>query len=120
MVSESTGIVLPWEQQAIRGDEMPDGLGYADQILYLCLRMLYAQKKLGVIDRDTAILEKKKLLDEYRCYDFQQKMGDEWVQVIKDTELARAAFRKDPTIENAWNLIHIIEGRKPNAAQYCI
>lgn len=117
MADTATGIVLPWEQQAIRGDEMPDGLGYADQILYLCLRMLYAQKKLGVIDRDTAILEKKKLLDEYRCYDFQQKMGDEWVQVIKDTELARAAFRKDPTIENAWKLIHIIEGRKPNAAQ---
>ena len=25
MVPESTGIILPWEQQAIRGEEMPDG-----------------------------------------------------------------------------------------------
>lgn len=112
MVSESTGIILPWEQQAIRGEEMPDGLRYAEQILYLCLRMLYAQKKLGIIDRDTAILEKKKLLDEHQCYDFQQKMGDEWVSVIKETELARATFRKDPTIENAEALVEIIEGRR--------
>lgn len=112
MADNATGIVLPWEQQAIRGDEMPDGLGYADQILYMLLRSLYAQKRLGIIDRETAIREKKKFLDEYRCYDFQQKMGDEWVQVIKDTDLARAAFRKNPPIENAWNLIHIIEGRK--------
>ena len=112
MADNATGIILPWEQQAIRGEEMPDGLRYAEQILYLCLRMLYAQKKLGIIDRDTAILEKKKLLDEYQCYDFQQKMGDEWVAVIKETELARATFRKDPTIENAEALVEIIEGRR--------
>ena len=112
MADNTTGIVLPWEQQAIRGEEMPDGLRYAEQILYMCLRMLYAQKKLGIIDRDTAILEKKKLLDEYQCYDFQQKMGDEWVAVIKETELARATFRKDPTIENAEALVEIIEGRR--------
>ena len=112
MADNATGIVLPWEQQAIRGEEMPDGLRYAEQILYLCLRMLYAQKKLGIIDRDTAILEKKKLLDEYQCYDFQQKMGDEWVAVIKETELARAEFRKNPTAENAEALVEIIEGRR--------
>ena len=111
MADNATGIVLPWEQQAIRGEEMPDGLRYAEQILYMCLRMLYAQKKLGIIDRDTAVLEKKKLLDEYQCYDFQQKMGDEWVAVIKETELARAQFRKEPTVENAWKLIDVIEGR---------
>lgn len=55
MADNATGIVLPWEQQAIRGDEMPDGLGYADQILYMLLRSLYAQKRLGIIDRETAI-----------------------------------------------------------------
>ena len=112
MADNATGIILPWEQQAIRGEEMPDGLRYAEQILYLCLRMLYAQKKLGIIDWDTAILEKKKLLDEYQCYDFQQKMGDEWVAVIKETELARAEFRKNPTAENAEALVEIIEGRR--------
>lgn len=113
MVSESsTGIVLPWEQQAIRGDELPNDLDYPDQVLYLQLRMLYAQKRLGIIDRDTAILEKKKLLDEYKIYQFNWRMSEEWTQIIKLTELARAEFRKNPTVENGFELIKIIEGRR--------
>ncbi len=107
-----TGIVLPWEQKAIRGEEMPDGLGYPDQILFLNLRMLYAQKRAELIDRDTAVREKKKLLDEYRAYQYREKMGDEWVEVIKQTEAARAEFRKNPSIDTASKLVDIIEGRK--------
>ena len=107
----STGIVLPWENAAIRGDEMPDGLEYPDQILFLQLRMLYAQKRQGIIDRDTAIKEKKKLLDEYKIYQFRDSMEKEWVEIIKLTELARAEFRKDPSVENGMKLIQIIEGR---------
>ena len=107
----STGIVLPWENAAIRGDEMPDGLEYPDQILFLQLRMLYAQKRQGIIDRDTAIREKKKLLDEYKLYQFRDSMEKEWVEIIKLTEMARAEFRKDPTVENGMKLVQIIEGR---------
>lgn len=110
MVSES-GVVLPWEQQAIRGEEMPNGLEYPDQILFLCLRMLYAQKRAGIIDRETAVREKKKLLDEYRVYQYREKMGDEWVQVIKDTDIARSDFKKNPTVENGHRLVAAIEGR---------
>lgn len=116
MVSESeqsSGVILPWEQDAIRGDEMPNGLEYPDQILFLQLRMLYAQKRMGIIDRDTAIREKKKLLDEYRVYQYREKMGEQWVQVIKETDLARAEFKKNPTVENAQKLVAIIEGRSP-------
>lgn len=115
MVSEpekSSGVVLPWEQVAIRGDEMPNGLEYPDQVLYLCLRMLYEQKRKGIIDRETAVREKKKLLDEYRCYQFRDQLEKEWVQIIKDTDLARAEYKKNPTIENADKLVAIIEGRK--------
>ena len=107
----STGIVLPWENAAIRGDEMPDGLDYPDQILFLQLRMLYSQKRQGIIDRDTAIREKKKLLDEYKLYQFRDSMEKEWVEIIKLTELARAEFRKNPTVENGMKLVQIIEGR---------
>lgn len=112
MVSESSsGVVLPYEQAAIRGDEMPDGLDYPDQVMFLNLRMLYAQKRMKVIDRETAVKEKKKLLDEYWVYQFNWNMGTEWTEVIKETELARAAYRKNPTPENAMRLIEIIEGR---------
>lgn len=51
MVSESqnsSGVVLPYEQAAIRGDEMPDGLDYPDQVMFSSLRMLYAP---GVVQR---------------------------------------------------------------------
>ena len=50
-MADETGIVLPWEMDAIAGLEMPDGLGYPDQILYLCLRMLYRQYYQKAIDR---------------------------------------------------------------------
>lgn len=110
-MAEETGIILPWEKDAMAGLEMPDGLSYPDQILYLSLRMLYAQYFKKIIDRETATKEKKKLLDEYRCYQFREEMGKEWVEVIRLTELTRAEYRKNPCHENAMKLIEIIEGK---------
>ena len=110
--NNGTGIVLPYENAAIRGDELPEGLDYPDQVLFLNLRSLYAQKKMGVIDRETAVKEKKRLLDEYRVYSFTHECEKEWVRIIKDTELARAEYRKNPTQENGNRLCEIIEGRK--------
>lgn len=116
MVSESkvTNAAFPYERKAKDGDEMPEGLEYPDQVLFLCFRMLYSQLKQGIIDRDTAIREKKKLLKEYEAYRFADQMGKEWVQVIKNTELARAEYMKNRTLENADKLIATIcpVGRK--------
>ncbi len=115
MVPESkntTGVTFPWERQAMNGEELPSGLDYPDQVLYLCLRSLYDHVRRGIITRDIAIVEKKKLLDEYRVYKYREKMGDEWAQIIKDTESARAEYRKNPSVENGMNLVLIIEGRK--------
>lgn len=111
-MADETGIVLPWEKDAMAGLEMPVGLSYPDQILYLSLRMLYAQYFKKVIDRETATKEKKKLLDQYKVYHYQNEMGKQWVEVIRLTELARADYRKDPRHENAMKLIEIIEGKK--------
>lgn len=105
-----SGVVLPYEQAAMRGDEMPGGLDYPDQVMFLSLRMLYAQTRMKVIDRDTAIREKKKLLDEYRAYKFHWENGTRWTQIINATELARAEFRKDPTVENGFKLLAAVEG----------
>lgn len=110
-MADETGIVLPWEKDAMAGLEMPDGLSYPDQILYLELRMLYHQYYQKVIDRETATKEKKKLLDEYRVNQFREELGKQWVEVTRLTELARADYRKNPCHENAVKLIEIIEGR---------
>jgi hypothetical protein len=96
------------ERMAKDGNEMPDGLEYPDQIMYMSLRMLYAQLRLGIIDRDAAIREKKQLVREYECYSFQNAMGKEWVQVIKATELARAEYMKNRTLGNADKLMKSI------------
>ena len=111
-MAQETGIVLPWEKDAMAGLEMPDGLSYPDHILYLELRMLYHQYFQKVIDRETATKENKKLLDEYRCYQFREQMGNEWVEVIRLTDLARCDYKKNRTLENADRLVEIIEGKK--------
>lgn len=110
-MADETGIVLPWEKDAMAGLEMPDGLSYPDQILYLELRMLYAQYFKKIIDRETATKEKKKLLDEYRLYKFREEMGNKWVEVIRLTDIARCDYNKNRTLENADRLVEIIEGR---------
>ena len=111
-MADETGTVLPWEKDAMAGLEMPDGLSYPDQILYLELRMLYRQYYQKVIDRETATKEKKKLLDEYRCYQYREEMGNHWVEIIRLTDLARCDYKKNRTLENADRLIEIIEGKK--------
>ena len=111
-MADETGIVLPWEKDAMAGLEMPDGLSYPDQILYLELRMLYHQYYQKVIDREMATKEKKKLLDEYRVNQFRDELGKQWVEVIRLTDIARCDYKKNRTLENADRLIEIIEGKK--------
>ena len=111
-MAEETGIVLPWEKDAMAGLEIPDGLSYPDQILYLSLRMLYRQYYQKIIERDTATKEKKKLLHEYKCYQYQDEMGKHWVEIIRLTDLARCDYKKNRTLENADRLVEIIEGKK--------
>ena len=112
MVSESkaTGITIPYERQAMNGEEIPDGLGYPEQILFLSLRLLYKSLREKAVDRETAIREKKKLVDEYRMYKYREEMGDTWVRVIKATDLARAEYQKNRTLENADKLISVLKG----------
>ena len=111
-MADETGIVLQWEKDAMAGLEMPDSLSYPDQILYLELRMLYHQYYQKVIDRETATKEKKKLLDEYRVNQFREEMGNQWVEVVRLTDIARCDYKKNRTLENADRFIEIIEGKK--------
>jgi hypothetical protein len=112
LMAESKLLELPYEKIAMAGGEMPKGLEYPDQILFLELRLLYDSYKRKLIDRDKATQEKVELLRTYEAHKIVDKMGKEWVEVIRLTELARAEYRKNPCHENAMKLIDIIEGRK--------
>ena len=112
MVSESksTGVVLPWEQAAIKGQEIPKGLDYPDQILFILLRDLYARFRDGKVDKETATAQKQSFLDDYRVYAFHWESGQRWVEIIRKTDLARAEYRKNRTLENADKLVSAIDG----------
>lgn len=76
----STGVVLPYENAAMRADELPNGLSMPDQMMFINLREIYHQFHKGIIDRDRAVLEKKKLLNEYRIQKF---WCDIWISAAK-------------------------------------
>lgn len=111
-MAESKLLELPYEKIAMAGGEMPNGLEYPDQILFLELRLLYDSYKRKLIDREKATQEKVELLRTYEAHKIVEKMGKEWVEQIKRTELARAEYRKDKTIENADKLLACVEGGK--------
>lgn len=96
----------------MNGEEMPDGLEYPDQILFLCFRSLYAQLRNGDISRELAISEKRKLLHEHKAYRRVDEMGKEWIRILGETEAACAAYRKERTLENADKLLAAVEGSK--------
>lgn len=109
-MAETKLLELPYEKIAMSGGEMPKGLEYPDQILFLELRLLYDSYKRKLIDRDAATQEKVELLRTYEAHKIVDKMGKEWVEQIKRTELARAEYRKNKTIENADKLLDCVEG----------
>ena len=111
-MADSRLLELPYEKIAMVGGEMPKGLEYPDQILFLELRLLYDSYKRKLIDRETATREKVELLRTYEAHKIVDNMGKEWVDQIKRTELARAKYRKEKTIENADKLLACVEGGK--------
>lgn len=111
-MSQTKLLELPYEKVAMSGGDLPNGLEYPDQILFLELRLLYESYKRGIVTREKATQEKVELLRTYEAHKIVDKMGKEWVDQIKRTELARAAYRKDKTVENADKLLVCVEGGK--------
>lgn len=109
-MGKQTGVVLWYEKQAMQADEMPDGLEYPDQIMFLCLRNLYAQVRMGIITRERAVAEKGKLLISHRTNQFDLKLAKHRNELIKRTETRISAYRKNRTLENADALIEAFDG----------
>jgi hypothetical protein len=109
-MAESKLLELPYEKIAMAGGEMPDGLEYPDQILFLQLRLLYDSYKRKMIDRETATREKVELLRTYEANKIGENAVKECVRQIKNTELARAEYRKSKSIETADRMLNCLEG----------
>lgn len=103
-----------YERQAMAGEEMPEGLRFAGQHYYLSLRMLYYQYRNGVISREAASNEKRKILQTYEYDLMWEGIADAFIKTRNDSELARAEYRKKPCHENAVKIIESIEGVRWN------
>lgn len=110
----STGFSFPWEQAAMRGDEMPDGLSLPDQLAYTAMRNIYLSYHNKIISRDAAAAEKRRIRKEYeRAVEqlaFADKLAEHRARQLRDTEKARTACRKNPTPENTARLCNILDG----------
>lgn len=105
------GDAFPYEVAAMNGEEMPKGLTIPDQIMFLGLRLLHASYRLGIISREAARKEKNSLIRQCDYFRFRDHLSNGWAEGIKKTEAARAAYRKERTLENADRLLAAVEGR---------
>ena len=104
-----TNFELPYEKIAMQGGEMPEGLTLTDQNMFLSLRSLYDNYRKGIVDRDTASREKNRLIIEYKSSVLIDMVCRGWADQIKQTEMARAEYRKNRTLENADKLLASVE-----------
>ena len=109
-MAESKLPELPYEKIAMAGGEMPDDIEWFDCQTFLSLRMLYHQYKIGLVDRETATREKRKILRDYEHNKWAEEYTKDIAQKIADTEKARQAYRKNRTLENADAIILAFEG----------
>ena len=114
MSAPDTGFDFPWEREAMRGAEMPDGLSIHDQMAYTSLRTIYHDYHEKRLDRATASVEKRRILAAWdkakRTADFECKLAFFHARLYKDTEGAKTAVRKNPTKENAITLCNVLDG----------
>lgn len=110
--SETTGVTFTWEQQAINGEPLPDGLGYAEKVLYIGLRSLYFQVRNKFIPRETAIIEKKKLLEDFRLNKFNEEMFEEDSKIWAKISGPVVEYTNEPSIEKADKILELLYGVK--------
>lgn len=109
---------LPYEQAAMHNEGMPAGLSIYDQAAYQALRHLYRSYRMKIIDRAQAAHEKKMIVkarnEAVAVAAFEQINRAETIRL---TEAAKAACRKDPSVENVIRLVNVLDGlerRPPN------
>ena len=102
---------LPYEQAAMHNEGMPAGLSIYDQAAYQALRHLYRSYRMKIIDRAQAAHEKKMIVkarnEAVAVAAFEQRCAFNRAETIRLTEAAKAACRKDPSVENVIRLVNV-------------
>ena len=98
-----------WEADAMADREMPEGLSLADQAAYTAIRNIYAAHRAGRLSREAGAAEKRRVKRRYER-EQDRKLALHRAQVIRLTEQAATAVRKDPSPENALRLVDVLDG----------
>lgn len=89
---------------------MPEGLPMAGQVLFAGLRWIYKSYTRGYISGADATRERIGLEQSCQYFAFRDDLAFEWARNIRETEMARQAYRKERTLENADRLLAAFEG----------
>ena len=113
-------LAFPWEREAMRGEEMPEGLSFPDQLAYTTLRNVYHAYYNKIITREAAAAEKGRLKYVYeravRQMKFEKMLSAHqarlWVELegpAGDFAKARKAGKTQEALEAAdrmWQVLY--------------
>lgn len=106
-------MVFSWEEKAMNGEPMPDGLSLFDQAAYTAVRNIYVAYHEGSLSREDGSSEKRKVKKKYdqavEDEKFRNKQAIYHIKVHKQAEQAMTAVRKDPSPENALRLVDVLD-----------
>lgn len=102
-----------WEKAAAMGEPMPPCLPTAEQNAFQAIAHLYARFNIKAIGREQAASDKARikasLTDEIAMETFRDNLAYQREMIIRGTEMARIACRKEPTPDNALALCDTID-----------
>ncbi len=86
------------EDLAFNGAELPKGLRFPEQLLFLRLRCLYAYARQIQMDPEQGKREKQEIVTEYLGHLSQQILYMGCAELWKSCEAAASEIRKDPDV----------------------
>ena len=102
-----------WEREAATGMPMPPCLPTSEQKAFQAIAYLYARFNIKSITREQASSDKARikasLKDEIEVEKFQDNLAYQREMVLRQSEMAKIACRKNPTSENALALCDVID-----------
>ena len=105
-----------YEREAARGDVMPDGLTLMEQYAYQAMRNLYGSYRKGLVTKDQAVLEKRRILKSLKQAlekeAFRDKTEKHTASLWKAIESAAARYKNERTLESADAFMEAVYGVK--------
>lgn len=101
------------ERAAASGKEMPDAIASPEQAAYISFRGLYHDWHAGIVTKEQAAREKKKILAEYDNLSQMRNMFQDSLCRWNRAELYMADAEKNGNaVESARKVIKILDGRE--------